>query len=331
MRYLTATRAARALALTIAVAAVARGVASGQPVPNAAQPPVPQQPAPSAPATRPVLDVVMTPDIEYASVDDESLRLNLAMPKDASGKLPLIVVIHGGAWRAGDRSNHNDLVRQLAQKGYVAATIGYRFCPKHPFPAQIQDAKCAVRFLRANAEKFHIDPDRVGATGFSAGAHLSMLLGAMDPSDGLDDSGGSEGFSSKVQAVVAFFGPTDFELPAPPQTHQLLEDFFGKENLGKPEALRRASPVAYVNAGDPPMLLLQGTSDPLVPHAHAIRMAEAMQKAGVPGRVELIVGGGHGNWSATEYTRAAAAMTAFFDEHLKKADGGEKKAGGPGR
>lgn len=255
-------------------------------------------------------------DIEYGQAGGESLKLNLSIPKGGTGRLPAVVVIHGGAWRAGDRAGHDELTRRLAGEGYVAATVGYRFCPKHVFPAQVEDVKCAVRFLRANAEKYRIDPERIGAVGFSAGAHLAMMLGAMDPADGLEGAGGSPGFSSKVQAVVSFFGPTDFELPATEAARPLIVDFIGGPIDGKREAYRRASPVTYVSKGDAPMLLFQGTNDPLVPHAHATRMADAMQAAGVPGRIELIVGAGHG-WGGAELVRTAAAMTAFFGDELK--------------
>ena len=145
--------------------------------------------AQSTRGAEPPANVAFTPDIVYGQVGGDALKLNLSLPKNATGKLPCVVVIHGGAWRAGDRSAHNDLTWHFAQQGYVAATVGYRFCPRHVFPAQVQDVKCAVRFLRANAEKYHVDPDRIGAVGFSAGAHLAMMLGTMDAADGLDDSG----------------------------------------------------------------------------------------------------------------------------------------------
>ena len=261
-------------------------------------------------------DVDFRRGVEYANVGGESLRLDLSIPQGATGRLPAIVVIHGGAWRSGNFTNHDDLTWKLAESGFVAATVGYRFCPEHHFPAQVQDVKCAVRFLRAHAEEFHIDPEHMGAVGFSAGAHLALMLGVMDGKDGLDDSGGSDGFSSKVQAVVSYFGPTDLELPATDETRPLLVDFLGGPLDTMRDAYHRASPVTYLDAGDAPMLLFQGTNDPLVPPVHATRMSEAMQAAGVAGRIELIVGGGHGDWSAEEYARTSAAMIAFFREHL---------------
>jgi acetyl esterase/lipase len=270
----------------------------------------------AAPPTPPA-NVDFQPDVTYATVDGEELKLNLARPKDATGQLPCVLVIHGGAWRAGNRNQHNDLTWNFANRGFVAATVSYRFCPKHPFPAQVQDVKAAVRFLRANSPRYNIDPKRLGAVGFSAGAHLSMMLGVMDKDDGLDDVGEHTDQSSKVQAVVAWFGPTDLMLPYPDVTKPLLKDFLKGSPEEVPQAAKRASPITYVTPGDAPMLLYQGTKDPLVPHQQAIVMADALTKAGVPGRVELMLGGGHG-WSGNDLKRTADGTFAFFDEQLKK-------------
>jgi len=271
----------------------------------------------SAHAAQPPADVLFEPDIVYANLPDQDLMLNLARPKDATNPLPCIVVIHGGAWRGGDRKSHNDLTWKFAQRGYVSATVSYRFCPKFPFPAQVQDVKAAVRFLRANAQKYNIDPDRIGAVGFSAGAHLSMILGVMDKADGLDDSGPNPDQSSKVNAVVSFFGPTDFTAEFPPPSVPLVRDFLGGTPAEKPEAHKLASPVTYVSPGDAPMLLFQGTKDPLVPWQQAVSMLEALTKAGVPGRVELLPGASHG-WGQPELNRTLLATYAFFDQHLKQ-------------
>ncbi len=261
--------------------------------------------------------VLFERDITYGTVEGEALQLNIARPKNAGASLPCVVVIHGGAWRAGHRNGHNNITWQFAQHGYVSATISYRFCPKHPFPAQVRDVKAAVRFLRANASKYNIDPQRIGAIGFSAGAHLSMMLGTMDKADGLDDVGEHKDQSSKVNAVVSYFGPTDFTLGFPDASKPLVRDFLAGTPQEKPEAHKAASPITYVSKGDAPMLLFQGTNDPLVPHAQAIAMIEAMHKAQVPGRVELLSGAGHG-WSGAELQRTARTAFAFFDEHLKR-------------
>ena len=262
-------------------------------------------------------EIVFEKDLVYGKGAGEDLKLNLGHPKEQTGALPCILIIHGGGWAAGKKEDHNTQVRELAQRGYVAATVGYRFAPKHTFPAQIEDVKCAVRFLRANAEKYGIDKDRIGAVGFSAGAHLSMLLGTMDKDDGLEGEGGNPEQSSKVNAVVAWFGPTDLTSSDwPEQTGKILMNFLGGSKNEKLDLYKKASPLTYVNKGDAPMLLIQGTKDVLVPWTQATYMAEALSKAGVYGRVDLIVGANHG-WGGAELQRTADETWAFFDQLLK--------------
>jgi acetyl esterase/lipase len=257
-------------------------------------------------------------NVVYGKGGGEDLTLNLARPKDAAGPLPCVLVIHGGGWAAGKKEAHDNLTWELAKRGYVSATVGYRLAPKSLYPAQIEDVKCAVRFLRANAQTYGVDPNRVGATGFSAGGHLSLMLGVMGKDDGLEGEGGWADHSSQVNAVVAFFGPTDFiNVEFPDASRGIVERWIGGTREQKKEEYRKASPVTYASKGDAPTLLIQGTKDPLVPHDQAYRMADALTAAGVPGRVDLILGAGHG-WGGAELQRTADATYGFFDAHLKK-------------
>ncbi len=263
-------------------------------------------------------EIELTRDVVYGTGDDIDLHLDIARPKDITTPLPCVVVIHGGGWRAGDKSNHIGHIEAFARDGFVSATIQYRFCPKFKFPAQVEDVKCAVRYLRANAKEYGIDADHIGAVGFSAGAHLSMMLGTLDASDGIEGAGGSADESSKVQAVVAFYGPTLFtadDMPAP--TTPLVADFLGGTLAEKPDVYRAASPLTYVNPGDAAMLLFQGTEDLLVPYTQAVAMISAMTKANVPGRVEFLIDAGHG-WGGAEGDRTASETLRFFTQHLKK-------------
>ena len=261
------------------------------------------------------IEIEFRKDVVYGTGAGENLVLDLAMPKGLTQPVPGVVWIHGGGWRGGNKGEFEKLIRDSARAGYVAISIEYRLAPKHVFPAQVEDCKCAVRWLRANASKLQVDPNRIGVVGSSAGAHLAMMFGAMDSADGLEGEGGSTEASSRVQAVVSYAGPTDLTIEFPALSRGLVAGFLGGPQNEKQDVARRASPVTYVNAGDPPMLLMQGTKDPLVPHDQAIRMVESLTKAGVPGRVELMIGEGHG-WPK-EHDRVIRATHAFLARHLK--------------
>ncbi len=252
-----------------------------------------------------------------------ALQMNVVVPEGlkAGEKRACVVCIHGGGWAAGRRQDLDELTRQLAAQGFVAATVSYRFAPANRFPAQIVDCAEAVRFLRVNAGRFGVDPQRIGAVGFSAGAHLSMLLGVGDAGDGLGIEGKEGEPSGKVQAVVAFFGPTQLgAADFPAITVPILDGLIGKEADGRAERTKAASPLTYVNKGDAPMLLLQGTADNLVPASQALLMADAMGRAGVAGRAEILAGAGHG-WGGPELERSLKATVEFFKEQLKARDG----------
>lgn len=271
-------------------------------------------PVPEGDAARPA--VVLEQNIEYGTGGGEKLHLNLARPKEGNGPFPAVIFIHGGAWQGGNKDMHNPQIQELAERGYVAVAVGYRLAPKHPHPAQIEDCKCAVRWLRAHAGDYKVDPERIGAVGLSAGAHLAMILGVADASDGLEGSGGWEDQSSKVKAVVSFAGPTDLTAKFPDVSVEILAKFVGGPPAEKQELLRQASPITYVNKGDAAMLLYQGTVDPLIPTEQAFAMATALTKASVPGRVELLVGAQHG-WGEPDLSRTMAGMHAFLDQHLR--------------
>jgi acetyl esterase/lipase len=257
------------------------------------------------------VNIQLQRDVVYGKGGD------IAIPSPVTAPVPCIVVIHGGAWRQGDKKMHEAEIRRFAAQGYVSASLQYRLCPTHQFPAQVEDVKCAVRYLRAHAGQYGIDPARIGAVGFSAGAHLAMMLGTMDSADGLEGNGGWQDQSSKVQAVVAFFGPTEMgadDIPA--ISIPLLTDFLGGSRADKPDAYKLSSPITYVSKGDAPMLLLQGTEDPLVPYSQAVKMVTAMTKADVPGRVEFMIDAGHG-WGGAQLERTIKVTNEFFKEHLR--------------
>jgi acetyl esterase/lipase len=263
-------------------------------------------------------DIEVQDDLEYGTGGGQKLLLDLARPAKLDKPTPCVVFIHGGGWAAGNRKAHYNRMKQAAEQGFVSATISYRLVKdgKNRWPAQIEDCKCAIRWLRANAKKFSIDPERIGALGDSAGAHLSMLLGTMDKSDGLEGEGGSPDQSSKVQAVVAYYGPTDLTAEYPDASRGIVANFLGGSLADHRADYQRASPLHYVNAGDAPTLIFHGTKDQLVPYEQAFAMATALSNAGVPGRVEILLGHPHG-WGGETAQHTERAALEFFRATLK--------------
>ena len=249
------------------------------------------------------------PDLVYARAGGKDLLLDLYLPEKSAGPAPVVVWIHGGGWRNG--SKEQTPARRLVPRGYAVASINYRLSGEAIFPAQIEDCKAAVRWLRANAAKYSLDPQRFAAWGSSAGGHLVALLGT---------SGDAEAPSSRVQAVIDFFGPTDFlqmdaagskmRHNAPDSPESLLVGGAIQENK---EKVARANPISYVTAGDPPFLIMHGDQDPLVPHHQSELLADALKKAGVEVTFRTVKGAGHG-FGGPEIN---AAVDAFLDKHLK--------------
>jgi acetyl esterase/lipase len=256
-------------------------------------------------------------EVVYNKSGAAELKLDLMSPKGGEGPFPAVFIIHGGAWRTGDKADVRPIMSDFAKHGYVAISPQYRFCPKETFPAQVHDVKAAVRWLKSNAKQYRVDADRIGAIGFSAGGHLALLLGLTAPGDGLEGEAGLSGVDSRIKAVVNFFGPTDLAANDIPLISQpLVNDFLGGTPAAKPGAAVKASPLSYVSKDDAPVLTFQGTNDSLVPYSPAIKLAQAMTAAGLAGRVELLVGAEHG-WDGAELERTKNEALAFLDRYLK--------------
>jgi acetyl esterase/lipase len=259
-------------------------------------------------------------NLEYATVGEKKLLLDLYLPEKSEAPLPVIVGIYGGAWLAGSKEQAQGI--RLAGRGYAVATFDYRLSGVATFPAQIEDCKAAVRWLRAHARKYNLDPDHFGAIGHSAGGHLASLLGT---SAGVKEfeTGDNLEFSSKVQAVCAMSGPTDFlQMDAhAPKGAMLKHDpanspesrLIGGAIQENKEKVARANPITYVGKDSPPFLLIHGEADPVVPAHQAELLNEALKTAGVDVRIHLIKGGGHGIGGK----EVNVMVDEFFDKHLK--------------
>jgi acetyl esterase/lipase len=249
--------------------------------------------------------------------------LDLYLPGTGSN-LPLIIWVHGGAFRMGSKENRVPL--DYLADGYAVASLNYRLSQHAIFPAQIEDCKAAVRWLRAHAPQFSLDPQRFGAWGESAGGHLVAMLGTTGK-EARFDVGDYLDVSSGVQAVVDYFGPTDFlqmdeHRPADGMVHNAPDSpesqLVGGPIQAHPDRVAAANPITYVTDAAPPFLMIHGDRDPLVPYHQSELLAAALQAAGVPVTFYTVRGAGHGSFADP---KVSELTKAFFAEHLKGQQG----------
>lgn len=289
------------------------------------------QTKPTPPPFKLPAGIKMEKDISYIPNGDESQKLDLYLPEQPSDKpLPLIVHIHGGGWMGGGKFPCP--VTAMAAKGYAVASVEYRFSQKAKFPAQIQDCQAAIRWLRAHSKDYHFDTEHVGVVGGSAGGHLSSLVGTSGGKKAFPMIGGNEDQSDRVQAVCDIFGPADFSTVV----QQAAEDKNVKNifefntpkdpyseligtRLDDKEKADAVSPVHYVSKDSPPVLILHGTHDTLVPYAQSEEFAAALKAQGVEVWLQKIPGAGHGG---PAFNKPAVHQLSqnFFDKFLKGAD-----------
>lgn len=263
--------------------------------------------------------VTFTRDIEFSNPDNQHLQVNLAQPKEGKGPFPAVVCIHGGGFRAGKREGYDKLLLTLAQHGYVAITVTYRLAPAYPFPAAVQDCKAAVRWLRANAEKYHVDGSRIGVTGGSAGGHLAQFLGVTAGVPQFEGEGNLDQ-SSAVNCVVNFFGPSDFtkSYDKSVDAKEVLPLFFGGDLSTKRREHIIGSPLYWVTPNAAPTLCLHGTADEYVAYEQATWIVDKLKAATVEAELVGFEGAGHG-LKGVPPEKTEGLMIDFFDKHLKPA------------
>jgi acetyl esterase/lipase len=241
-------------------------------------------------------------NIPYVENGHRNQVLDLFLPEQPSSKpLPLMIWIHGGAWTAGSQANPP--VVYLVDKGFAVASVQHRFSQHAIWPAQSYDCKAAIRFLRANAAKYNFDPDRFAVGGDSSGGHLAAFVGTSCDVKEMEGDLGNTNVSSRVQAVVDWFGPTDFTLmaqqsnphsmiqhdsPNSPESHLLGGPVQEKRDLA-----RTANPLTYINKNSPPFLIMHGSNDQLVPLGQSVILAKALIDAGVEVTMKTLPGAGH--------------------------------------
>lgn len=265
---------------------------------------------------QPRLEANAQRNLVYCTADGVELKLDFY--SKGPGPSPLVVFVHGGGFTGGSKNQVSEYAQGLLDAGYRFASIDYRLSPRYQMPAHIHDAKCAIRFLRANAERLGVLPNAIGVIGSSAGGHLVAMLGLVGPEANMEGNGGYAGVSSAVQAVVDLFGPTDFTRQLSPANLRLLQPVFGSSD---PQVLRRYSPLYWVQSGAPPFLIMHGDQDPVVPYSNSVWLYDALKAAGNTAELVTVKNAGHGFVPAggtptPSRAELQAKVLSFFRQYL---------------
>jgi acetyl esterase/lipase len=270
-------------------------------------------------------DVTLSPgisDIPYCTFNGTANKLDLYYPTENGTRPAVLVYAHGGSFTSGDKRKGSGIIDipAMTERGYAVAAINYRLMPENPFPAEIIDAKCAVRFLRAHASEFHLNTDKIGIWGGSAGGHLAAMTGLTN-GDPAYEAGEYPEQSSRVEAVAVMFGPTDLTAPLNWFQGWLLRRAFGTDDPSS-DLLHRASPIYTVPLMPPAFLILHGELDSAVPVSQAEAFQLELGREGVHSSLVIVKNANHNfkpTGGAIEPTRQEISnrMADFFDEHLK--------------
>lgn len=260
------------------------------------------------------------PNITYVTVNGIEMKLDVYRPKVKNPKpLPTLVFIHGGGWRGGSKEKYSLRVLPWLEKGWNFVNVEYRLSAVAKAPAAVEDCRCALRWVVANAKTYAFDVDKIVVSGQSAGGHLALMTGMAADEKSFDTN--CPGEPVKVAAIVNWFGITEVgDLLGGKNKMDFAREWIGLDRLEDGELARLVSPMSYVRRGLPPVITVHGTADPLVPYPQAVRLHEALTKAGVVNQLVTIKDGDHGDFSKKESVRAYGEVMGF----LKRSLGGSK-------
>ena len=259
-------------------------------------------------------------DQVYGTQNNIALKLDAWEPHDNEKPLPTLIYIHGGGWLFGDRTGAFPQLLPYFARGWNVVNVEYRMSGQSLAPAAVEDSVCALRWVYRNAKQFHFDLDRIVVTGHSAGGHLSLMVGMFDPSSELDNECPADAawgdLPLKVAAVVNWFGVTDVnDLLAGKDRKNYAVAWLGSQENSAAIA-KKVSPLTYVRPGLPAIITIHGDNDDVVPYSHAVRLHEALTKAGVKNELVTISGGGHGWFTDKETLAAYDKVWKFLDANV---------------
>jgi len=260
-------------------------------------------------------DIEQYSDIVYRTIDSTALKLDVFHDKNLSKNAPLLIFIHGGSWSGGDKKDYRLYMIPFARKGYITATVQYRLSDKVAFPGQLLDVNAAIRYLKKNASKYHIDASKIALIGGSAGAHLALMSAYTKDITAYNEVDKS-GVSAEVQAIVDIYGPTDLTTEYSRNKSSVIQ-LMGKSYSEAPELYQAASPLVYVTKDVPPTLIFQGTIDELVPPNHSDELEKKLKEKGVPVYYHKLKGWPHAMDVAVEVNNYCQYyMDDFFKKYI---------------
>jgi acetyl esterase/lipase len=256
----------------------------------------------------------VVPNVTYVTANNFEAKLDVYTPRETTGAVPTVIYIHGGWWIGGSKEGSMLGILPYLEKGLAAVNVEYRLARVSNAPAAVEDCRCALRWVIRNAKEYNFDVRRIVVTGGSAGGHLSLTTGMLTPTAGLDrNCPGEEPL--QVAAIVNWYGVTDVnDVLSGPNVRSQAELWLGSSMNREAEA-KRLSPLTYVRAGQPPVLTIHGDKDAAVPYSHAVRLHEALKKAGVPNQLHTVPGGGHGGFTQAETVGVYNAIFGFLQTH----------------
>jgi acetyl esterase/lipase len=279
-----------------------------------------QLPESAASAVRLSTDYTVESNITYLTANNWEAKLDVYQPRGLKAPNPTLVYIHGGGWVSGTKEGASLQVLPWLEMGWTVVNVEYRLGKNSLAPAAVEDCRCALRWVIRNAKQYSFDANKIVLTGHSAGGHLSLIAGMLPSAAGLDrqcpgsfskppDAANDE---LKVAAIINWFGITDVgDLFNGPNAQGYAIAWFGSM-LNRDEIAKRVSPLTYVRSGLPPVLTIHGDADPVVPYSHAVRLHQALDKAGVPNQLLTVPGGKHGGFPGAEVQRAFQTIREFL-------------------